>query len=83
MAVCERAARTLAQRVERHMQGTVVLLVMPRTAAHLDCSFSGEEREIVIGEVRAVGRHRSWSIIWNPATDEGRIHPNGTYDYRA
>lgn len=82
-AVVERAARALAERFAADPKTEkVVLLALPKPPKSLDCCFSGQEKEIVVGYIWSIGKRRRWTVLWNPATDAGRISDHG-YDYRA
>jgi hypothetical protein len=81
--VVERACRALANQIKGLPWTTgVILVAMPKDATSLDSSFSGQEQEIQVGEVWAIGVHRSWQVIWNPESDQGRLSSSGFYDYR-
>jgi hypothetical protein len=57
----------------------VILIAMPTSAPSLDGSFGAREEEIRLGEVWAIGVHRSWQVIWNPETDQGRLSSSGCF----
>jgi hypothetical protein len=81
--VVERACRALAKQIAgQPWTPGVILVAMPKDASSLDLSFSGQEVEIQVGEVWAIGAHRSWQVIWNPETIAGRMSSSGFYDYR-
>jgi hypothetical protein len=84
IAVVKRAARTLAQQLEAEgWEGVTILVAEPENASALDPSLVGVEPEIVVGYIRAIGKHRGFTVYWDPATDTGRIYRTPGYDWRA
>jgi hypothetical protein len=81
--VVERAARQLLEQLNQEGWTETILLALPRTVEQLDLSFSGQEVEIQVGVIRGIGKNRTFTIYWNPATDQGRIYRNHGYDHQS
>ena len=73
-----RAARTLDRQLAGEAWASgAILLVLPQSPDQL-----GAETEVLVGHIRAIDRHKGWMVFWAPATDKGRLHPIGVYDWR-
>jgi hypothetical protein len=82
--VVKRIADALAHQLEAEgWKGVTILVTEPENASALDHSFFGVETEIVVGLIRAIGKHQRLHGVLEPGYRHWPHPPHTGYDWRA